>query len=67
MRPPEFLVQDRPEAGQLVEVLADFRSREMDITATFAHRKFKPAKVTAFVDFLVSYFNRQADWLPRPA
>lgn len=66
VRLPEFLVQDHVEAGQLVEVLKEFRSSEMDISATYVHRKFRPAKVTVFVDFLVAYFNRQADWLPRP-
>ncbi len=67
IRTPEFLVQDYLRAGSLVEVLRAFRSAPLDISAVYLHRQFKPAKVTAFVDFLAAYFRRKDDWLPAAA
>jgi DNA-binding transcriptional LysR family regulator len=64
IRMPEFLVQDHLAAGSLLEVLAAFRSAPLDISVVYLHRKFKPAKITAFVEFLVEYFRNKGDWLP---
>lgn len=66
IRVPEFLVGDYLETGGLVEVLRPFRSLPLQITAVYLHREFKPAKVSAWVDFLISYFQRNTDWTPRP-
>lgn len=65
VRLPEFLVADHLETGQLLEVLPDFRSSPLQISAVTLHRQFRPAKVSAFIDFLDEYFDRQDDWLPR--
>lgn len=65
VRLPEFLVQDHVAAGRLVEVLADHRSAPLEISAVSLERRFRPAKITAFIEFLVAYFARQPDWLPR--
>jgi DNA-binding transcriptional LysR family regulator len=46
------------QSGTLLEILQPFRSKPMDITALYLHRKFKPAKVKAFVDFLDSWFTQ---------
>ncbi len=65
VRLPEFLVQDHVAAGKLVEVLTAYRSAPLEISAVTLERRFRPAKITAFVDFLAAYFARQPDWLPR--
>lgn len=65
VRLPEFLVKDHVDAGRLLEVLTAHRSAPLEIHAVMLHRQFRPAKVTAFVDFLVDYFSRQQDWTPR--
>lgn len=59
-RVPEFLVQDHLQAGTLLEILVPFRSRPLDISALYLHRKFKPAKISVFVDFLVGWFERNS-------
>jgi DNA-binding transcriptional LysR family regulator len=64
IRMPEFLVQDYLADGSLLEVLEPFRSAPLDISVVYLHRKFKPAKITAFVDFLVDHFRNKGDWLP---
>ncbi len=65
VRLPEFLVADHLAETRLVEVLAGFRSRPLDISAVTLHRRFRPAKITAFIEFLVDHFEGQQDWLPR--
>ena len=65
-RVPEFLVQDQLKSGSLLEVLRPFRSRPMDISALYLHRKFKPAKISAFVDFLADWFE-QHSFCPAPS
>lgn len=65
VRLPEFLVKDHVDAGRLHEVLTAHRSSPLEIHAVMLHRQFRPAKVTAFVEFLVDYFKRQQDWTPR--
>jgi len=55
---PEVLVADHVAAGRLVEILPAHRSEPLDISAVFVHRRFRPAKVTAFVEFLVEWFER---------
>ncbi len=65
VRLPEFLVQDHVAAGKLVEVLTAHRSAPLEISAVTLERRFRPAKISAFVDFLAAYFARQPDWLPR--
>lgn len=64
VRLPEFLVQDHLGTGALVEVLERFRSPPLDISAITLHRRFRPAKIEAFIGFLVEYFERRTDWAP---
>jgi DNA-binding transcriptional LysR family regulator len=49
---PTFLIQDQLTSGQLVEILPDFRSIELDIYAVYPSRKFVLPKVRALVEFL---------------
>jgi DNA-binding transcriptional LysR family regulator len=64
-RLPEFLVQDHLQAGELVEVLQPFRSTPLQINAVYLQRRFKPAKLSAFLDYLAEFFARQKGWQPR--
>jgi DNA-binding transcriptional LysR family regulator len=53
---PELSVASYLAQGQLVEILKDYRIPTLAIYATYLHRRFRPAKLTTFVDFLIRYF-----------
>ena len=59
---PTFLVGADLEAGRLVHVLADYDAGELGIYAVYTNRKFMPAKVRSFLDFLVERFGDNAYW-----
>lgn len=50
---PFFIVADDLQAGRLVQVLADYVSKELGIYAIYPSRKHLSAKVRTFVDFLI--------------
>ncbi len=56
VRLPEFLVNDCLAGGKLIEILPDHRSAPLDISLLYLHRRFNPAKVRAFADFLGEHF-----------
>jgi DNA-binding transcriptional LysR family regulator len=64
VRLPEFLVQDHLDAGRLVEVLQPHRSAPLEISAVTLHRKFRPGKISAFLDFMEMHFRDRTDWTP---
>lgn len=51
---PTFIVGEDLAQGRLVELLPDYRLPEHAIYAVYPERKHVPAKVTAFVDFLLA-------------
>ena len=53
---PEISALNYVQQGKLIEVLQDFRIPPLTIYATYLQRRFLPAKVTTFVDFMVEYF-----------
>jgi DNA-binding transcriptional LysR family regulator len=53
---PELSIVRYVEEGKLVEILEDFRIPPLSIYATYLQRRFLPAKLTTFVDFMVKYF-----------
>jgi len=53
---PELSVAQYLQEGKLVEILQDYRLAALPIYATYQKRKFSPAKLTTFIDFLTSYF-----------
>lgn len=53
---PELSVASYLAQKQLVEILGDFRIPSLAIYATYLQRRFMPAKLTTFVDFLIGYF-----------
>lgn len=53
---PELAVATYLAQGKLVEILSDYRIPSLAIYATYLQRRFMPAKLTTFVDFLIRYF-----------
>ncbi|MFZ2100529.1 MAG: LysR family transcriptional regulator [Oricola sp.] len=54
---PDFIVRKEIESGALVEVLPGSTPDEAGIYAVYPHRRYLPAKVRAFVDFLADWFK----------
>jgi len=59
---PTFIVGDDLRAGRLKPLLPNYRTRELSIYAVYPERRHLPAKVRAFVDFLVATFAGQPYW-----
>lgn len=55
---PHLSVISYLNSGELVEILRDYRRPALAIYATYLQRRFYPAKLTSFVDFLLTYFER---------
>ena len=55
---PEFIARSRIESGALVSVLKEFLPTDRGIYAIYPHRRYLPAKVRTFVDFLHNWFRR---------
>ncbi len=53
---PALSVANHLEQGKLVEILQDYRIPSLAIYATYLQRRFLPAKLTTFVNFLLHYF-----------
>ena len=53
---PELSVATYLAQGKLVEILQAYRIPSLAIYATYLQRRFLPAKLTTFVDFLIRYF-----------
>ena len=53
---PEISAANYVVQGQLIEILQDFSLPPLSIYATYLQRRFLPAKLTTFVDFMVKYF-----------
>jgi DNA-binding transcriptional LysR family regulator len=54
---PSFMVGLHLRSGALVEVLPQYRSRELGVYAVYASRKHLTPKVRALIDFLVEAFR----------
>lgn len=59
---PTFLVGADLEAGRLVHLLGEYDAGELGIYAVYTNRKFMPAKVRTFLDFLLERFGDNAYW-----
>ncbi|MGZ5056713.1 MAG: LysR substrate-binding domain-containing protein, partial [Methylobacter sp.] len=57
---PELSVMNYLEQGKLVEILPDFRIPSLKIYATYLQRRFLPAKLATFVEFLITYFAQHS-------
>ena len=59
---PDFIVGSELKRGKLVPVLESFEAPALPIYAVYPSRRFLPAKVRAFVDFLVERFTGRKEW-----
>jgi DNA-binding transcriptional LysR family regulator len=55
---PDFIAAPALESGALVSVLDDWVPRGGGIFAVYPHRRYLPAKIRVFVDFLVQWFRQ---------
>jgi len=54
---PDWLVEKDIEQGRLIELLPDSKPTSLDINAIYPQRRFLPAKVRLFINYLQSEFN----------
>jgi DNA-binding transcriptional LysR family regulator len=54
---PDFIAMAEIENGRLVPVLDEFLLNGGGIFAVYPHRRYLPAKVRVFVDYLVQWFK----------
>ena len=55
---PDFVARETIASGELVSILADFTPTDRGIYAIYPHRRYLPAKVRAFVDYLSDWFRK---------
>lgn len=55
---PEFIAKSGLDSGQLVAILDDYLPADRGIYAIYPHRRYLPAKVRTFVDFLYNWFKK---------
>lgn len=51
---PSFFVKDALASGELVEILSEYKQKPLDIYVVYPNRRYLPAKVRAFIEFLAS-------------
>ena len=56
---PSFIVGDAIRAGDLVEIMPQYKSIELGIYALFPTRQHIAPKVRVLIDFLVEYFSKK--------
>ncbi len=56
IRAPKLSVNDYLLQGKLVEILPQYRIPTLSIYATYLQKRYYPAKVSSFVNFLQEYF-----------
>lgn len=54
---PDFIAEPALESGSLVAVLDEWLPRGGGIFAVYPHRRYLPAKIRVFVDFLAQWFK----------
>jgi DNA-binding transcriptional LysR family regulator len=57
---PDFIAQPYLASKELVSLFDDYFTRDRGIYAVYPHRRYLPAKVRSFVDFLSNWFRKQA-------
>lgn len=59
IRAPKLSVYDYLQQDKLVEILPEYRIPSLSVYATYLQRRFYPAKLSSFVDFLIKYFAKK--------
>lgn len=57
---PDFIAKPSIDSGELVTLFDDYITRDRGIYAVYPHRRYLPAKVRIFVDFLSNWFRKAA-------
>ncbi|WHA41585.1 LysR family transcriptional regulator [Agrobacterium larrymoorei] len=57
---PDFIAKLHIQSGELVTLFDEFISRDRGIYAVYPHRRYLPAKVRSFVDYLSNWFRKNA-------
>ncbi|MBP1848987.1 LysR family transcriptional regulator [Rhizobium halophytocola] len=57
---PDFIARAYIDSGELVSILEEFLPTDRGIYVVYPHRRYLPAKVRAFVDFLHAWFRKNA-------
>ncbi|ASY64324.1 Bacterial regulatory protein LysR, HTH motif:LysR substrate binding domain [Sinorhizobium sojae CCBAU 05684] len=55
---PDFIARPKVQSGELVSLFDDFLPKDRGIYAIYPHRRYLPAKVRTFVDFLHGWFRK---------
>ena len=55
---PDFIANPAIQAGDLVTLLDEYIAKDRGIYAVYPHRRYLPAKVRSFVDYLAVWFRR---------
>jgi len=58
VRVPKLSANPYQQSGELVEIFQDYQRPALAIYATYLQRRYYPAKLTAFIDFLLAYFEK---------
>lgn len=58
VRVPKLSARPYLQKGELVEILPEYSGASLAIYATYLQRRFYPAKLTRFIEFLLRYFER---------
>jgi DNA-binding transcriptional LysR family regulator len=56
---PDFIAEPALATGELVQVLEEWLPRGGGIFAVYPHRRYLPAKIRVFVDFLAQWFKQR--------
>ena len=57
---PDFIGRSYIDSGELISILDPYIPTDRGIYAVYPHRRYLPAKVRAFVDFLHAWFRKSA-------
>ncbi len=57
IRAPRISVVNYLEQGKLTEILLDYRIPSLCVYATYLQKRFYPAKLSTFIEFLIAYFS----------
>ncbi len=55
---PEFVARQHIDTGELVPILVDYVGNNGGIYAIYPHKRYLPAKVRTFVDYLADWFRK---------
>lgn len=59
IRAPKLSVNDYLEQGTLVEILSEYKMPSLCVYATYMQKRYYPAKLSSFVEFLLGYFKQK--------